>query len=61
LSAIAKAGTTDGLKVAETIHGSTYEGAQGEIRFDAKGDVLDAPYIVWTVKNGMFEQYWTPS
>jgi ABC-type branched-subunit amino acid transport system substrate-binding protein len=50
----------DGPKVAETIRGLTHQGAQGEIRFDAKGDVLNSPYIVWTVKNGVFEQHWTP-
>ncbi len=60
LSAIAQAGTVDGAKVAETIRGLAHPGAQGEIRFDAKGDVLNAPYIVWTVKNGTFEQHWTP-
>ncbi len=60
LSAIAAAGTTDGAKVAETIRGLTHQGAQGEIQFDAKGDVLNAPYIVWTVKNGGFAQHWTP-
>jgi branched-chain amino acid transport system substrate-binding protein len=60
LSAIAAAGTTDGAKVADTIRGLTHQGAQGEIRFDAKGDVLNAPYIVWIVKNGAFAQHWTP-
>jgi branched-chain amino acid transport system substrate-binding protein len=60
LGAIAKAGTVDGAKVAETIRALTYEGAQGNIRFDAKGDVLNSPYIVWTVKNGAFAQHWTP-
>lgn len=60
LSAIAQAGTADGAQVAETIRSLAHPGAQGEIRFDAKGDVLNAPYIVWTVKNGVFEQHWTP-
>lgn len=61
LSAIAQAGTTDGLKLAEVIRGTPHQGAQGEIRFDAKGDVLQAPYIVWIVKHGRFEQFWKPS
>jgi branched-chain amino acid transport system substrate-binding protein len=61
LSAIAQSGTTDGAKVSDAIRAMTHPGAQGEIRFDAKGDVLNAPYIVWTVKNGQFEQHWTPS
>jgi len=61
LTAIAQAGGTNGTKVAETIKGLSYNGAQGEIRFDAKGDVLNAPYIVWVVKNGGFVREWTPS
>ncbi len=61
LSAIAQAGTTDGLKLAEVIRGTPHQGAQGEIRFDAKGDVLNAPYIVWIVKQDRFEQFWKPS
>jgi len=60
LSAIAQAGTTDGLKLAEVIRGAPHQGAQGEIRFDAKGDVLNAPYIVWIVKQGRFEKQWVP-
>jgi branched-chain amino acid transport system substrate-binding protein len=60
LSAIAQAGTTDGLQLAEVIRGVPHPGAQGEIRFDAKGDVLNAPYIVWIVKQGRFEQFWKP-
>jgi branched-chain amino acid transport system substrate-binding protein len=60
LSAIAQAKTADGTKVADAIRAMTHPGAQGEIRFDANGDVLNAPYIVWTVKNGAYEQFWTP-
>ena len=60
LAAIAQAGVTDGPTVAEAIRSLRHDGAQGEIRFDAKGDVLNAPYIVWVVKNGRFEQQWAP-
>jgi branched-chain amino acid transport system substrate-binding protein len=60
LNAIARAGVTDGTTVAEAIRGLRYDGAQGEIRFDAKGDVLSAPYIVWIVQDGAFKQAWRP-
>ncbi len=54
LKAIDLARTTDCEKLAETIHQMKYEGAMGEIQFDEKGDVLVAPYIFWTVKDGKF-------
>lgn len=60
IAAITQAQITDGPTVAETIRSTTHQGAQGEIRFDAKGDVLNAPYVVWTVKQGQFEPFWTP-
>jgi len=31
-----------------------YEGAIGRVQFDAKGDVLVAPYIFWVVRGGEF-------
>lgn len=54
LQGVADAKSTDGEKVAEAIHSMTYQGAMGRIQFDQKGDVLIAPYIFWTVKEGKF-------
>jgi len=55
LHGVANAATTDGAKVAEAIHSLAYEGAMGKIEFDQRGDVLVAPYIFWTVKDGEFK------
>lgn len=60
LEGIVKAGTTDGRAVSDAIHRLTHQGALGTIRFDAKGDVLDAPYIVWITRGGKFEEFWKP-
>ncbi len=54
LHGMKEADSNDGNKIAEAIHGLTYEGAMGKIQFDDKGDVLIAPYIFWTVKEGKF-------
>jgi len=50
LTAIQAAGKLDGDKIAEEIHKIKYDGAIGTIQFDAKGDVLKAPYIFWQVQ-----------
>ncbi len=60
LTGISKAGVVDGKKVSEALHNFAYEGALGAIRFDQKGDVLKAPYIVWITKDGEFKEYWKP-
>ncbi len=54
LRAIAASGSTDGGTIASTIHSMTFEGAMGPIRFAPNGDVLKAPYLIWTVKGGKF-------
>ena len=56
LTAIKETGTTDGAKVAEYISKTSFKGAFGDISFDGNGDVTVAPYVVWQVKNGQFEQ-----
>lgn len=60
LEGIAKAGMTQGEAVSRSIHAIEYHGALGDIRFDAKGDVLQSPYVVWVTKNGAFEEFWKP-
>jgi branched-chain amino acid transport system substrate-binding protein len=54
LEAIAATGSTDGRKVADYIRKSKWNTALGPIRFDEKGDVLVAPFVVWEVKGGKF-------
>jgi len=60
LTAIKEAGTTEGGPVIERLHGLEFPGATGAIKFDAKGDVTKAPYIVWITKGGDFKEYWRP-
>ena len=56
LTAIKETGTTDGAKVAEYISRNKFKGAFGSISFDKNGDVAEAPYVVWQVKDGVFKQ-----
>jgi len=56
LSAIEKTNSTDGAKVADYISKTTFRGAFGDISFDKNGDVTQAPYVVWQVKDGKFQQ-----
>lgn len=60
LTGIKNAGVLDGKKISAAIHNINYNGALGAIRFDQKGDVLKAPYIVWITKAGEFKEYWKP-
>ncbi len=54
LHGLARAGTTEGKKVAEAIRAREHLGGFGAIAFDAKGDVKVAPYICWRAVNGIF-------
>jgi branched-chain amino acid transport system substrate-binding protein len=56
LSSIKASGTTDGLKIAEYVAKGAFPGAFGEITFDKNGDVTKAPYVVWVVRSGRFEE-----
>jgi branched-chain amino acid transport system substrate-binding protein len=56
LKAIAETKTTEGAKVAEYIAKTSFPGAFGTIAFDKNGDVKQAPYVMWQVKNGKFKQ-----
>ncbi|MBI4685050.1 MAG: branched-chain amino acid ABC transporter substrate-binding protein [Nitrospirae bacterium] len=60
LSAIKEAGSTDGKTIIDKLHSMEFDGAVGKIRFDEKGDVTVAPYVVWITKNGKFEEFWKP-
>lgn len=54
LEAIRRAGAAAGDTLVKTLRAETFSGALGEIKFDAKGDIMAAPYVVWTVKGGEF-------
>jgi len=60
ITAIEKAGTTDGKKVAEALHRVKYDGALGRIEFDSRGDIKKSPYVVWIAGTGEFKEYWAP-
>lgn len=60
LTAIKEAGTTDGKAVIDKLHSLEFSGALGKIRFDERGDVTVAPYVVWITKDGRFMEYWRP-
>jgi branched-chain amino acid transport system substrate-binding protein len=57
LSAIAQAGQTKGDSLIKILHTQKFNGALGEIAFDGKGDIMAAPYVLWTVKGGEFVPY----
>jgi len=56
LSSIKARVRRDGMKIAEHILKGTFPGAFGDITFDRNGDVTKAPYVVWVVRNGRFEE-----
>jgi branched-chain amino acid transport system substrate-binding protein len=60
LNAITTAQTTEGEKISTVIHAMKHSGALGELQWDKKGDVLKSPYIVWTTRDGKFEEHWKP-
>jgi ABC-type branched-subunit amino acid transport system substrate-binding protein len=37
-----------------------FNGAMGGIKFDDKGDVTVAPYVVWVTQDGKFVEKWKP-
>jgi branched-chain amino acid transport system substrate-binding protein len=57
LQAMELAKTTSGDSLVKTLHAQKFNGAMGEIAFDAKGDITAAPYVIWTVKGGEFKPY----
>lgn len=60
LKAIEAAGTTDGRTVMDKLHSLEFSGALGDIKFNEKGDVTVAPYVVWVTKGGKFVEHWKP-
>ncbi|TAL26127.1 MAG: branched-chain amino acid ABC transporter substrate-binding protein [Nitrospirae bacterium] len=60
LTAINAANSKDGKAIIEKLHSLEFDGALGKIKFDDKGDVTVAPYIIWITKNGKFEEFYKP-
>jgi branched-chain amino acid transport system substrate-binding protein len=48
--AVAKAGTTDPKKVADTIRAGTWDTVLGPISYDAKGDITALDYVIYVWK-----------
>jgi branched-chain amino acid transport system substrate-binding protein len=44
--------------VSQTLHQMTYEGANGKLRWDWKGDLVSQPYVVYRAKKGGGFQGW---
>jgi branched-chain amino acid transport system substrate-binding protein len=60
LEAIKAAGSTESKAIVDKLHSMEFNVALGKIRFDAKGDVTQSPYVVWITKDGRFSEYWKP-
>jgi branched-chain amino acid transport system substrate-binding protein len=55
--AAAKAKTTDGKKIAETIRGGKWDTVMGPISYDKKGDITGAGYVFYKWdKNGKYDE-----
>jgi branched-chain amino acid transport system substrate-binding protein len=54
LTAISQAGTTDPDKVSAIMKGQPFDTILGKIEFDAKGDVKQSGFVIWTIKDGQF-------
>ena len=54
--AVAKAGTTDSAKVADTLRGGQWDSVIGKLGFDAKGDLTAANYVWYVFKDGKYSE-----
>ncbi|MDK9699809.1 MAG: branched-chain amino acid ABC transporter substrate-binding protein [bacterium] len=52
LGAMAKNPKANGDELANLIRTNAWDAASGRIEFDANGDPKNAPYVLWTVKEG---------
>jgi branched-chain amino acid transport system substrate-binding protein len=55
-AAVEKAGTTDTAKVAETIHGNTFDTVIGKLSFDPKGDLTSSTYVWYVFQDGKYSE-----
>ena len=56
LQSIQETNTTAGTRLAAHMRSKAWNTALGKIQFNAKGDVLESPYVMWQVKGGKFVQ-----
>jgi branched-chain amino acid transport system substrate-binding protein len=54
--AVAKAGTTDAEKVAETLRGGSWDTVIGKLSFDAKGDLTSSTYVWYEFQGGKYAE-----
>ncbi len=57
LHAVEKSGSTKYRDITKYIHNTEFQTAMGPLKFDAKGDITDTYYVLWTVKDGKFVLY----
>jgi len=60
LAAIKEAKSSEGKMIMDKLHSMEFSGALGKVKFDEKGDVTAAPYVIWITKDGKFAEYWKP-
>ncbi|MBI3594297.1 MAG: branched-chain amino acid ABC transporter substrate-binding protein [Nitrospirae bacterium] len=60
LKTISEIKSTDPKSLSRGLHQIQLKGTTGKIEFDAKGDLLVSPYVVWVVKEGKFIEFWKP-
>jgi len=54
--AVAKAGTTDAKKVADTLRSQSWDTGIGKLGFDAKGDLTSSTYVWYVFKDGKYSE-----
>jgi len=54
--AVKKAGSMDAKKVADAMHGKSFDTVLGKLTFDAKGDILDPKYVFYVWKGGKYTE-----
>ena len=56
LQAIQRAGSTDSKKINAELHKGEFKTSIGTVRFDARGDISESPFVIWRVDGGKFVQ-----
>ena len=54
--AVKDAGSFDAAKVAEKIHGKTFNTVIGNLQYDNKGDISNAQYVLYSWKDGDYKE-----
>ncbi|MEK6710754.1 MAG: branched-chain amino acid ABC transporter substrate-binding protein, partial [Nitrospinota bacterium] len=56
LQSIQETNATAGARIAAHLRSKAWDTALGKIQFNARGDVLESPYVMWQVRGGKFVQ-----